>query len=95
MESDSNNNIYFGSMEANAIGIFTPATGQFSTFVRDPRFSWTDTFATGFDGYLYFTENQLWRGAAFNQGVDRRVKPYVLFRVKLPDGGTKVVQAAP
>jgi sugar lactone lactonase YvrE len=95
METDSNNNIYFGSMESNAIGIYAPNTGIFSTFVRDPRFSWTDTFSTGADGYLYFTENQLWRGPSYNQGVDKRVKPYVLFRVKLPNNGTKITQKAP
>ncbi|KAI9711583.1 MAG: hypothetical protein M1820_002148 [Bogoriella megaspora] len=95
MESDSNNNIYMGNIEDNSISIYTPATGLLSTFVRDPRFSWTDTFSTATDGYLYFTENQLWRGAAYNGGVDRRVKPFVLFRVKLPDGGTKVTQPAP
>ncbi|KAF2230015.1 major royal jelly protein [Viridothelium virens] len=95
MESDSQDNIYMGNIEDNSISIYTPATGLLSTFVRDPRFSWTDTMSVAADGYLYFTENQLWRGAAYNGGVDKRVKPYVLFRVKLPGNGTKVTQPAP
>ena len=95
MESDSNNNIYMGNIEDNSISIYTPTTGLLSTFVRDPRFSWTDTMSVGADGYLYFTENQLWRGPAYQGGNDRRVKPYVLFRTKLPGNGTKVQQAAP
>jgi sugar lactone lactonase YvrE len=95
LETDSNNNIYCGDMEDNSIAIYKPETGVVSVFVRDPRFSWTDTMSVATDGYLYFTENQLWLGAAFHGGVDRRQKPYVLFRVKLPGNGTKVVQKAP
>lgn len=94
MESDTNNMIYGGNIEDNSIGMYNPTTGVFSTFVRDPRFSWTDTLAVGFDGYIYFTENQLWRGPAYNGGVDMRQKPYVLFRAPLPNGGTKIAQDA-
>ena len=43
------------------------------------------------DGFLYFTENQLWRTPSFYPGTDRRVRPFALFRVKLPGNGTKVV----
>ena len=93
MESDTNNMIYAGNMEDNSIAMFNPATGTISTFVRDPRFSWTDTMSVGADGYLYFTENQLWLGPGYQGGVDRRVKPYVLFRAKLPGGGSKIVQS--
>ena len=60
-------------------------------FARDPRIGWTDTLSVGFDGYMYFTEHQLWRVPMFYPGVDRRVKPYVLYRAKLPGNGTKVV----
>ena len=95
METDSNNNIYMGNIETNSISMYTPSTGLLSTFVRDPRLSWTDTLSTGADGYLYFTENQLWRLPAYNGGVDKRVKPYVLFRAPLPGNGTKVTQPAP
>ena len=95
LESDSNNNIYCGNMEDNSIQIFHPSTGTFTTFIRDPQFSWTDTMSVGADGYLYFTENQLWRSPGYQGGVDRRQKPYVLFRAKLPGNGTKVTQPAP
>jgi hypothetical protein len=83
-----------GNIEDNSIATFNPKTNTISTLVRDPRFSWTDTMSIATDGYLYFTENQLWRGPAYNGGVERRVKPYVLFRVKLANGGTKIVQSA-
>lgn len=95
METDTNNNIYRGDIENNAIVIYSPQTATITPFVRDPRFSWTDTFSTGVDGYLYFTENQLWRLPSYQGGVDKRVKPYALFRVQLPNNGTKVTQSAP
>ncbi|MCJ1313334.1 hypothetical protein MMC25_007011 [Agyrium rufum] len=94
-ESDSAGNIYVGDIEANAIATYDAMTGIVSTFVRDPRFSWTDTMSVGADGYLYFTENQLWRGPAYQGGVERRVKPYVLFRVPCKGNGTKIQQSAP
>jgi len=95
LESDTNNMIYGGNIEDNSLMMFNPSTGIFQTLVRDPRFSWSDTLSVAADGYLYFTENQLWRSPAYNGGVDKRVKPYVLFRVQLPNGGTKITQAAP
>lgn len=95
MESDTNDMIYGGNIEDNSIGMYDPATGILQTLVRDPRFSWTDTLSVGNDGYLYFTENQLWLSASYQGGVDKRVKPYVLFRVPLPNGGTKITQSAP
>lgn len=95
METDSNGRIYHGSIEDNAIGVYFPENGTERIFLRDPRFSWTDTMSVGTDGYLYFTENQLWRSPAYHGGIDLRIKPYVLFRAKLPDAGTKVVQPVP
>jgi sugar lactone lactonase YvrE len=93
LETDSNNYIYGGNMEDNSIIRFNPKTGLVQPFVRDPRLSWTDTLSVAADGYLYFTENQLWRAPIYWGGVDRRVKPYAMFRVKLPNNGTKVTRS--
>ncbi len=56
----------------------------------DPRIGWTDSMAVATDGYLYFTENQLWRTPSHFPGTERRVRPFALFRAKLPGNGTKV-----
>jgi hypothetical protein len=45
----------------------------------------------GTDGYLYFTVNQLVFGTNTCPGTDRRKRPFAVFRVKLPNGGTKVL----
>lgn len=89
LESDSNGIVYGGSVETDSIVIFNPQNGTVSTYVRDPRIQWTDTFSTA-GNYLYFTENQLWRSPAQQRGVDRRVKPYALFRVPLLNNATKI-----
>lgn len=91
LETDTNGFIYGGNVEDNSIIFFNPANGTVNVFARDPRFSWTDTFSVATDGYIYFTENQLPSTPMFYPGTDRRVKPYVLFRAKLPGNGTKVL----
>lgn len=109
LESDSNDYVYCGSFETNAINVYFPQNGTVATFVRDPRIEWTDTMSVvslrnassesgdveagsgdSSQGYLYFTENQLWRMPKVQGGVDRRVKPFTLYRVPLPDGGGKI-----
>ena len=90
LETDSNGFIYAGNIEDNSIIFYNPKNGTVNVFTRDPRIGWPDTLAVATDGYLYFTVNQLWRTTMFYPGVDRRVKPYVLFRAQLPGNGTKV-----
>ncbi|KAL8709975.1 MAG: hypothetical protein Q9220_005426 [cf. Caloplaca sp. 1 TL-2023] len=91
LETDSNGLIYTGNFEDNAINVFNPANGTVQIFARDPRIGWTDSFAVATDGYVYFTENQLWRTKSYYPGTDRRVKPYVLYRAKCPGNGSKVI----
>lgn len=81
-ETDSNNLIYVGNNELNAINIFNPANGTTAPFIRDPRINWVDTMSITTDGYLYFTSNQLLES--------QKTRPFGLFRVPLPDGATKV-----
>lgn len=47
------------------------------------------------DGYLYFVENQLWRLPSYYHSmgapaVDKRIRPFALFRVPTADGGMRV-----
>lgn len=91
LETDTNSFIYGGNIEDNSIVFFNPANGTVNLFTRDPRIGWADTLSVASDGYVYFMVNQLWRSPSFYPGTDRRVKPYVLFRAKLPGNGTKVV----
>lgn len=87
LESDAEGRVYLSDYEHNAIrrrGV----GGDIETLVYDPRALWPDTLSLASDGYLYFTANQVERGAAFHNGQDLRQKPYVLFRVKVD--GTRI-----
>lgn len=89
-ETDTNGFIYHGNMEDNAIAFFNPANGTDQNFVRDPRISWADTMSVATDGYLYFNDNQLGFSPQVYPGTDERVRPFALFRAKLPNNGTKI-----
>ena len=89
LESDSNGIVYAGSLETDSIVTYSPHNGTFNTYVRGPMIEWTDTFSVA-GSYLYFTENQLWRTPNNQAGVDRRVKPYSLYRVPLAGDGQKI-----
>ncbi|KAI1469313.1 MRJP-domain-containing protein [Daldinia caldariorum] len=95
LETDSNGMIYVGNNEGNAINVYNPNNGTVLTFVRDPRINWVDTMSVATDGYLYFTVNQLNFGGFTYPKTDRRVRPFALFKVKLPDGGSKVSLLTP
>lgn len=82
LESDDAGRLYLTAYEQNAILRREPDDG-FETLVHDPRLLWPDTMCVAADGYLYVTANQLHRQATYCGGVDRRRKPYVLFRVRI------------
>jgi sugar lactone lactonase YvrE len=94
LDTDSNGIVYAGNIEQSGVSMYNPVTGKTILFVRDKRINWVDTFSLGTDGYLYFTVNQLNDLNAIYPGqglslLDRRQKPYVVFRAKLPNLGTK------
>jgi len=82
LESDAEGRIYVTNYEHNAI-LRRLQNGQYESLVHDPRVLWPDTMSVAINGYLYFTANQLHRMARFNGGIDRREKPYSLFKIKV------------
>ena len=89
-EVDSNGLIYQLISTQNAIYYFNPADLQTHGFVRDSRILWPDSASIGFDGYFYMNINQLPYQPMWNNGVDLRVHPGAILRVKLPGNGTKI-----
>lgn len=83
--ADDGGRIYLTNYEDNAIMIWSP-DGTLETLVHDPRLLWPDTICLAADGYLYIIANQLHRQASFNDGEDRRARPYSLFRVSVGHG---------
>ncbi|KAF8889683.1 NHL repeat-containing protein [Infundibulicybe gibba] len=78
-----NGKIYLSSPEHNSINTFDPATGLISPFVRSPMIAWPDTLSVADDGFIYATVNQLWLSPSFQNGTDKRVKPFALIRAKI------------
>lgn len=68
--------------------------GKLSTLVQLDRKWWPDTLCVR-NGWIYFTLNQLHRGAPFQgQGQDRREKPYLLCRQSLASAPARVTTAS-
>jgi sugar lactone lactonase YvrE len=82
LESDAAGYIYCTNYEHNAI-LRRHLNGQWETVTYNPHLLWPDTLSLATNGYLYVTANQLHRQARFHQGVDLRIKPYTLFRIKI------------
>jgi sugar lactone lactonase YvrE len=93
-EGDTNGLIYQCMPEHNAIYYYNPQTLRTEPFVRDPRIIWPDGASVGEDGYLYMNINQLPCQPNWNYGVDGRVHPGAVLRVKLPNGGSKITSLA-
>ncbi len=83
LESDAAGNVYLSDPVTNSIHRWNPATGLTETLVHDPRLLWPDTMSIATDGYLYVNANQLNRQPTMHNGVDQRVKPYTMFRLKV------------
>ena len=90
LESDAEGRVYVTNYETNAITRRKP-DGTFETLVSDPTLLWPDTLSLASDSHLYITANQLHRQPQFNEGTDRRQKPYVLYKVKV-DGTPVALQ---
>lgn len=82
LEADASGSVYAGDYEHNAIRRMLP-DGSWQTVIEHAKILWPDTLSIGPDGYLYFIANQLHRSPGFNEGTDKREKPYSLMRVKI------------
>lgn len=64
---DEGGNVYITSVTENAIGVTKP-DGTYEILYQDPSLSWPDGFATGSDGWVYATVNELHRSPVLAGG---------------------------
>ena len=82
LESDAKGRVYLSDYEHNAVRRMMP-DGSIETLAYDPRMLWPDTLSLAWDGYLYFTVNQIERQPVHTGTKDLRQKPYTIFRIKV------------
>ena len=82
LEFDAQGNLYMTSLEGNAIKALRPS-GQIDVVARSTDFLWPDTITISPAGDLLFSATQFHKMPMFNNGEDKRVAPYKIFRLKL------------
>jgi sugar lactone lactonase YvrE len=82
MEADRQGRIYLTDYEHNAIHRYDGTIAGLETIASGPSLVWPDTLSLADNGYLYFTANQLNRRGLFHNGQDKRIQPYMIFRIK-------------
>lgn len=82
IQIDSSGAIYFTDVERNAISRLRPG-GNVEVIVQDERIKWPDSITLSSDGYLYFPIAQFHRIASTNNGVDKSLPPFKVYKVRL------------
>jgi hypothetical protein len=79
---DSDYNLYLAAPEENAIKRYRANDNSLVTLVRDDHITWPDSITLAPGDYLYFTDSQFNRLPFFNNGQDKRIPPYKVFRTR-------------
>lgn len=79
---DEAGNIYLTYLESKSIAVVPSGTKTPYRYATHPDLLWPDGASYNKDGYMYVPSTQLPLGAAFNNGVEKTVKPYRIFRFK-------------
>lgn len=82
IQIDSSGAIYFTDVERNAISRLRSGR-QVEVIIQDERIKWPDSIALSSNGYLYFPVAQFHRVASINNGVDKSLPPFKVYKVRL------------
>jgi sugar lactone lactonase YvrE len=83
MEFDKNGNLYMGDPTTYSLVRVTPDLKP-HTWIKSASLIWPDTFSISRDGYLYVSTSQINKQPDYNNGVNKRTSPYMIYKVKLP-----------
>jgi sugar lactone lactonase YvrE len=81
---DAKGNLYLGDPTTYSMIQITPDLKMHS-WIKDERLIWPDTYTISTDGYMYISTSQINKQPEYNNGVNKRTRPYVVYKVKLPD----------
>ena len=80
LDTDREGRVYFTDVTNNAIARLIPGERRYERILQDDRLIWPDAVSLGPDRIIYVTSSQLNRSPQFQNGVDRRERPFRLFR---------------
>lgn len=80
---DKMGNLYLGDIEHYRL-VRIDKDLKMTELLRDDRLIWPDSYAIGKDGSLYVSCSQIQRQPDYNEGVNKRTSPYVIYKLKLP-----------
>ena len=83
LDCDREGRVYFTDATNSAVQRFLPAENRYERLFSDPRMIWPDAIELAPDRTIYITSSQIHRGPQYNRGVDRRERPYRLFRAAI------------
>jgi sugar lactone lactonase YvrE len=79
---DHKGNLYLGDIEKYRI-VRIDSTMHMTTLVQDSALIWPDSYHITADNYLYVSCSQIQKQPDYNNGVNLRTKPYMIYRIKL------------
>jgi sugar lactone lactonase YvrE len=79
---DHKGNLYIGDMRKYSILRITPEL-KMETVIVDANLIWPNSYSISKDGWLYISCSQIQKQPEYNEGVDKRVAPYVIYKLKI------------
>lgn len=83
MEFDKKGNLYLGDMVNYRMVKISPQLKS-GTWFKSKDLIWPDTYSISKDDqYIYITTSQIQKQPDYNEGVNKRTSPYMVYKVKL------------
>jgi hypothetical protein len=82
MEIDRSGNVYLGDLQKHRI-IRIDTTLKMNVIIQDDRLIWPDSYQISQDNFLYISCSQIDKQPDFNEGINKRTSPYMIFKIKL------------
>lgn len=79
---DANGNLYLGDVRSNSIKRISPDL-KVLNLITDERLIWPGSYSITEDGYLYISCSQMHKQPEYNNGVNKRTTPYVIYKLKV------------
>ena len=78
---DKQGNLYMGDMINYRMVRISPDL-KLTEVIKDPMLIWPDTYSIA-NGYLYITTSQIHKQPQYNEGINKRTSPYMVFKLKI------------